>query len=69
MAGLTAAAEAAANCEEIFGGTYQPASNEPLASCQWDMSLIHANAQARARATGDSVGGGQKCKKARAAAT
>ena len=49
------AGAAAANCEAIFGTTYQPASTEPLASCQWDMSLIHANAQARSRATGEGV--------------
>ena len=27
----------------LFGGTYDVSSSEPLAACQWDMSLINAN--------------------------
>jgi subtilisin family serine protease len=49
------AAGASALCEELFGDTYDPASDEPLAACQWDMSLINANAATRERATGDGV--------------
>lgn len=49
------ASAAADECEALFGGTYEPASNEPLAWCQWNMSLINANAAARSRATGDGV--------------
>jgi lantibiotic leader peptide-processing serine protease len=49
------AAGAAALCDSLFSGTYAKASNEPLASCQWDMSLINANAATHARATGRGV--------------
>ena len=42
-------------CSDVFGGVYTPPSSEPLAQCQWDMSLIHANSATRARATGDGV--------------
>jgi subtilisin family serine protease len=49
------AAAASALCDGLFGGTYAPASDEPLASCQWDMSLINANAATHARATGKGV--------------
>jgi subtilisin family serine protease len=42
-------------CSEIYGGIYAPASSEPLAQCQWDMSLIHANQATHARATGEGV--------------
>jgi len=42
-------------CSQIFGGVYAPPSSEPLAQCQWDMSLIHANQATRSRATGDGV--------------
>jgi subtilisin family serine protease len=42
-------------CSDLFTGVYPPASSEPLARCQWDMSLIHANAATRTRATGDGV--------------
>ena len=42
-------------CSDVFGGVYDPPSSEPLAQCQWDMSLIHANSATRARATGDGV--------------
>ena len=49
------ASAAAANCEAIFGSTYDLPSSEPLAACQWDMSLISANAAARDRATGAGV--------------
>jgi lantibiotic leader peptide-processing serine protease len=46
---------AAANCQAIFDGVYTPASSEPLAACQWDMSLIEANDAAHAVATGKGV--------------
>ena len=49
------AGAASANCDAIFGATYDAASSEPLASCQWDMSLINANDAARERATGRGV--------------
>ena len=49
------AAAASALCADLFGDTYDLASTEPLAACQWDMSLIGANAAARSRATGDGV--------------
>ena len=49
------AAGASALCEDIFDGTYALPSTEPLAACQWDMSLIHANAAARSLATGQGV--------------
>ena len=42
-------------CADTFGGVFAPASAEPLAQCQWDMSLIHANAETRRRATGEGV--------------
>src|SRR4051812_467784 len=42
-------------CSDVFGGVYAPASSEPLAQCQWDMSLIHADQATRSRATGDGV--------------
>jgi subtilisin family serine protease len=49
------AAGASALCDGLFSGTYAPASGEPLASCQWDMSLINANGATHARATGKGV--------------
>jgi lantibiotic leader peptide-processing serine protease len=42
-------------CADTFGGVYAPPSNEPLAACQWDMALIHADAATRARATGEGI--------------
>ncbi len=42
-------------CADIFGAVYPAPSAEPLAQCQWDMTLIHANGATRARATGAGV--------------
>jgi subtilisin family serine protease len=42
-------------CAQLYGGVFAPASSEPLAQCQWDMSVIHANQATRARATGRGV--------------
>jgi subtilisin family serine protease len=42
-------------CSDLFGGVYPVPSREPLAPCQWNMSLIHADASARAAATGRGV--------------
>ncbi|HEX5996303.1 MAG TPA: S8 family serine peptidase [Jiangellales bacterium] len=42
-------------CSEVFGGVFEAPSSEPLAQCQWDMSIIHADAATRARATGAGV--------------
>ena len=42
-------------CEDTFGGIFEPPSSEPLAQCQWDMSLIHANEATWERATGAGV--------------
>jgi lantibiotic leader peptide-processing serine protease len=42
-------------CSSVFGGVYEPASSEPLAQCQWDMSLINADQATHARATGEGV--------------
>jgi subtilisin family serine protease len=42
-------------CSDLFGDVYAPASAEPLAQCQWDMSVIHADAATHARATGKGV--------------
>jgi subtilisin family serine protease len=42
-------------CSDLFDGVYPRPSSEPLAGCQWDMALIHADAATRARATGDGV--------------
>jgi len=42
-------------CSDLFGDVYTPASAEPLAQCQWDMSVIHADAATHARATGTGV--------------
>jgi subtilisin family serine protease len=42
-------------CADIFGGVYAPASAEPLAQCQWDMSLIHADQATHRRASGEGV--------------
>jgi subtilisin family serine protease len=49
------ATAAAALCADLFGDTYDVASSEPLAPCQWDMSLINADAATRTRATGKGV--------------
>jgi lantibiotic leader peptide-processing serine protease len=49
------AAAASALCESLFGGTFDVSSSEPLAACQWDMSLINANDATHARATGKGV--------------
>jgi lantibiotic leader peptide-processing serine protease len=45
----------AAICSDLFEGVYPVPSSEPLAPCQWNMSLIHADASARAAATGQGV--------------
>jgi lantibiotic leader peptide-processing serine protease len=42
-------------CSRLFAGVYAPASSEPLAQCQWDMSLIDADQATHARSTGDGV--------------
>jgi lantibiotic leader peptide-processing serine protease len=42
-------------CSDLFGGVYPVPNSEPLAPCQWNMSLIHADASARAAATGRGV--------------
>src|SRR4051812_36870826 len=42
-------------CSDVFGGVYAPASSEPLAQCQWDMSLIHADQATHSRASGQGV--------------
>ena len=42
-------------CSDLFGDVYAPTSAEPLAQCQWDMSVIHADAATHARATGKGV--------------
>src|SRR5215213_11906982 len=42
-------------CSDLFEGVYPIPSSEPLAPCQWNMSLIHADASARAAATGQGV--------------
>jgi subtilisin family serine protease len=49
------AAGASALCTDLFGATYDVSSSEPLAACQWDMSLINANDATHARATGKGV--------------
>jgi lantibiotic leader peptide-processing serine protease len=49
------ATAASALCASLFAGTYAPSSDEPLADCQWDMSLINANDATHARATGKGV--------------
>jgi subtilisin family serine protease len=46
----------AALCGDLFGSTFGQPSTEPLAPCQWDMSLIGASAaKAWSSATGDGV--------------
>jgi hypothetical protein len=45
-------------CSDLFGGVYPVPSSEPLAPCQWNMSLIHADARHRVLAniqTGNPV--------------
>jgi subtilisin family serine protease len=42
-------------CDDLFGATFEAASAEPLAACQWGMSLIGANGATHARATGLGV--------------
>jgi len=42
-------------CSNVFGGVFAPASSEPLAQCQWDMTIIHADQATRSRATGEGV--------------
>ena len=46
---------ASAICADLFAATYDLPSSEPLAACQWDMSLINANDATHARATGKGV--------------
>jgi subtilisin family serine protease len=49
-------AETAALCSSLFASTYAVSSSEPLAPCQWDMSLIGATqAGAWSGATGRGV--------------
>jgi lantibiotic leader peptide-processing serine protease len=49
-------AQTAALCDSLFGSTFGAPSGEPLASCQWDMSLIGATASsAWTGATGRGV--------------
>ena len=49
-------AQTAALCDSLFGSTFGAPSSEPLASCQWDMSLIGATASsAWTGATGRGV--------------
>jgi lantibiotic leader peptide-processing serine protease len=49
-------AETAALCSSLFASTYSVSSSEPLAPCQWDMSLIGATADtAWTGATGRGV--------------
>ena len=48
--------ETAALCSGLFGSTFDAPSAEPLAPCQWDMSLIGASAaKAWSSATGKGV--------------
>jgi subtilisin family serine protease len=42
-------------CNNIWGGHFTPPSSEPLAQCQWDMALIHADQATHARTTGEGV--------------
>ena len=42
-------------CDDVWGDQFSPPSSEPLAQCQWDMALIHADQATHARATGDGV--------------
>jgi lantibiotic leader peptide-processing serine protease len=42
-------------CQQIYGGVFAPPSSEPLAQCQWDMAVIHADQATHARATGKGV--------------
>jgi subtilisin family serine protease len=47
--------EEVAICSGLFGDVFPVPNSEPLAPCQWDMSVIHADASARAAATGRGV--------------
>ena len=51
----TPIADTAAVCADVFGGVFEPPSSEPLAQCQWDMAIIHADEDTHARATGEGV--------------
>ncbi len=42
-------------CDDLWSGTYERPSSEPLAGCQWDMALIGADDATRARADGSGV--------------
>ena len=42
-------------CTDRFGGVFPAPSTEPLAVCQWDMSIMHADSATRARADGTGV--------------
>ena len=42
-------------CEDLWGDQFAPPSSEPLAQCQWDMALIHADQATHARTTGKGV--------------
>ena len=58
VAGTTVAidpAGASAICADLYGSTFEVASSEPLAACQWGMSIIGADSATHARATGAGV--------------
>ena len=46
---------AVALCQAVYGGVFAPPSAEPLAACQWDMTIIHADEGTRQVATGRGV--------------
>ena len=39
----------------MSSAVFEPPSSEPLAQCQWDMAIIHADEDTHARATGEGV--------------
>ncbi|HKX67914.1 MAG TPA: S8 family serine peptidase [Intrasporangium sp.] len=49
------AAAAVEICEELWAGTFEAPSSEPLAECQWNMALIGADDETRAAEAGAGV--------------
>jgi lantibiotic leader peptide-processing serine protease len=48
--------EIVAKCDSLFGGVFDVPNSEPLAACQWDMSIINAGSDTSyEHATGEGV--------------
>lgn len=47
--------EIVAKCQGLYGAVFGAPNGEPLAACQWNMAIIHANNASYAHATGKGV--------------